>query len=148
MDNKDREIINFISRYGFPICSEPFKEIGNKLWLDEVSVISRIVRMLQTNEIKHFGAFINPYKLGYKGYLVAMSVPTHRIDEVANVVNSIEQISHNYLRDDVINMWFTVVVKNEEELKQIINFITNKTRIDKFWIFPTKRVFKVKVDRV
>ena len=53
MDEKDREIIQLLQDK-FPLVSEPYKEIGDKIWMDEVSVISRIAKMIQ-DATRHFG---------------------------------------------------------------------------------------------
>ena len=145
LDEKDHEIIQMLQN-GFPLVSEPYKAIGDKLWIDEHAVISRIVRLIQNGVIRYVGPFFDSRKLGYKGCLAAINAPEDRIDEIAEVVNSFDEVTHNYLRDGSPNMWFTLITKSIERRDQIINTIKTKTGIDEILLFTSKKYFKVKVD--
>lgn len=145
IDEKDREILQILQN-GFPLVKEPYKAIGDKLWIDEYSVISRVVRLLQNGVIRYVGPFFDSKKLGYKGCLVAINVPESRIDEVAEVINSFDEVTHNYLRDGKPNMWFTLIASSDERQKEILDVIKSKTGIDEILVFTSKKYFKVKVD--
>ena len=145
MDEKDHEILQILQN-GFPLVSEPYKYIGDKLWIDEHAVISRIVRLLQNGVIRYVGPFFNSRKLGYKGCLAAINVPEDRIDEIANVINRFDEVTHNYLREGTPNMWFTLITKSNEQQQQILNRIKKETGIDEILVFSSKKYFKVKVD--
>ncbi len=145
MDEKDLEILQLLQG-DFPLDSEPYKKIGDKLWMDEVSVISRIARMIQSGAIRHLGPFYDSKKLGYKGCLAAVDVPEADIERVAAVINSFNEITHNYLREGTPNMWFTVIAPGIERRDEIFAKIRQDAGIEKIQIFPSKKLFKVKVD--
>lgn len=145
MDDKDREILQMLQG-NFPLDSEPYKVIGDKLWIDEHSVISRVVRMLQNGDIRYVGPFFDSRKLGYKGSLLAINAPEDRIDEIAEVINQFPEVTHNYLRDGNPNMWFTLITNSPERQTEILEKIKSETGIDKIFSFPSKKYFKVKVD--
>ena len=145
MDEKDHEILQILQN-GFPLVSEPYKYIGDKLWIDEHAVISRIVRLLQNGVIRYVGPFFNSRKLGYKGCLAALNAPEDKIDEIAKVINRFDEVTHNYLRDGTPNMWFTLITKSQEQQDQIINTIKAETGIKEILLFTSKKYFKVKVD--
>ena len=145
MDEKDHEILQILQN-GFPLESEPFKAIGDKLWIDEHAVISRIVRLIQNGVIRYVGPFFDSRKLGYKGCLAAIDVPEERIDEVANVINRFDEVTHNYLRDGSPNMWFTLITNSPERQQEILNTIKAETGIKEIMLFSSKKYFKVKVD--
>ena len=145
LDEKDREILQMLQN-GFPLVSEPYKAIGDKLWIDEYAVISRIVRLIQNGVIRYVGPFFDSRKLGYKGCLAAINVPEERIDEVAAVINRFDEVTHNYLRDGSPNMWFTLITNSPERQQEILNTIKNETKIDEIMLFSSKKYFKVKVD--
>ncbi len=145
MDEKDHEILQILQN-GFPLVSEPYKYIGDKLWIDEHAVISRIVRLLQNGVIRYVGPFFNSRKLGYKGCLAAINVPEERIDEVAAVINRFDEVTHNYLREGTPNMWFTLITKSLEQQQKIIDTIKAETGINEIFVFTSKKYFKVKVD--
>lgn len=145
MDDKDREIIRMLQD-SFPLCPEPYKVIGDKLWIDEMAVISRIARMVQDGTIRHFGPFFDSRKLGYVGALAAMEVPADRVEEVAAVLNGFAEITHNYLRDGAPNLWFTLIARGTERRESILQEIRTRTGIAEIKVFPSRRLFKVKVD--
>ncbi|RCK80854.1 MAG: Heme biosynthesis protein related to NirD and NirG [Candidatus Ozemobacter sibiricus] len=145
MDEKDREIIRLLQG-DFPLTPEPYRAIGDKLWLDEMSVISRIANLIQTGVIRHFGPFFDSRKLGYTGALMAMDVPADQIEDVAELVNSYAEITHNYLRDGTPNMWFTVIARDAARRDQILKEIRARSGIRDILMFPARRLFKVRVD--
>ena len=145
MDEKDHEILRMLQD-SFPLNPEPYKTIGDKLWVDEVSVISRTARMIQDGTIRHFGPFFDSRKLGYSGTLAAMNVPRDKIEEVAGILNNFAEVTHNYLREGTPNMWFTVIAPSKAQRDSIIDQIRQKSGISKVDLFPSRRMFKVKVD--
>ena len=145
MDEKDHEILQMLQN-GFPLVSEPFKAIGDKLWIDEHAVISRIVRLIQNGVVRYVGPFFDSRKLGYKGCLAAIDVPEERIDEVAAVINRFDEVTHNYLRDGSPNMWFTLITNSPERQQEILNTIKAESGIKEIMLFSSKKYFKVKVD--
>lgn len=144
MDEKDREIIQLLQD-NFPLESEPYKVIGDKLWMDEVSVISRIAKMFESGAIRHLGPFFNGRQLGFKGCLAAVNVEDSRIDAVAEVINAYPEITHNYLREGTPNMWFTIVSPTEARREEIINEIKTKTNIDEILLFASRKLYKIRV---
>lgn len=145
LDEKDREIIQLLQGE-FPMDPEPYKIIGDKLWIDEYAVISRIVRLVQNGVIRYVGPFFDSKKLGYKGLLAAVDAPEDRIDEIAAVINQFPEITHNYLREGSPNMWFTIIAKSDERREEIINTIKREANINEVFTFSSKKYFKVKVD--
>lgn len=145
MDEKDREILQMLQG-SFPLDSEPYRVIGDKLWLDEVSVISRVARMIESGAIRYLGPFFDSRKLGYNGCLVAMNVVPEQVESAAAAINKFSEITHNYLRDGVPNLWFTVITPNLERREEILSAIKKATGVDDIMVFPSKKLYKVKVD--
>lgn len=145
MDDKDKELMK-IMQQGFPVTQEPFQALGDKLWIDGMGVISRLVRLSQSGVIRYFGAFFNSRNLGYKGTLAALNVPAGRLDEVAAVINEFPQVTHNYLRDGEPNLWFTIIARNEAELNKIVDSIKSKGKVETVLLFPATKMFKVRTD--
>ena len=59
--------------------------------------------------------------------LAAIKVPEERYDEVTGIVNSFDEVAHNYARDHVLNMWFVVATEKPEQVLSVINKIEQKT---------------------
>lgn len=143
MDEVDRSILNSIQD-GFPLTSRPFAELGARLGLSEDEVISRIQKLKDANIIRRIAPVIDVKKLGGASTLVAMSVPLDRVDEVAGIINAYSEVSHNYLRQDKYNIWFTVSASSKSRLDQILKEIEEKTGYP-YINLPTVRVFKLGV---
>jgi len=143
VDKVDRSILNSIQD-GFPLTSRPFAELGAKLGLGEDEVISRIQKLKDANVIRRIAPIIDVKKLGGVSTLVAMSVPQDRVDEVANAINAYPEVSHNYLRQNKYNIWFTVSASSKSRLDQILKEIGEKTG-HQYINLPTVRVFKLGV---
>lgn len=145
MDEKDREILQMLQG-SFPLDSEPYRVIGDKLWLDEVSVISRIARMIESGAIRYLGPFFDSRKLGYNGCLAAINVAPEQVELVAAAINQFSEITHNYLRAGSPNLWFTVISPSIERREEIFAAIKKATGVDEIMTFPSKKLYKVKVD--
>ena len=145
MDEKDREILQLLQG-SFPLDSEPYRVIGDKLWLDEVSVISRIARMIESGAIRYLGPFFDSRKLGYKGCLAAMNLTPEQVDLAVAAMDQFSEITHNYLREGRPNVWFTVIAPSIERREEIFAAIKQATGVDEILVFPAKKLYKVKVD--
>ena len=145
LDHVDRHLLDVVQT-DFPICTEPYKVIGEIIGISEQEVLNRLERLMQQDVIRRLGGVFDSRRLGYKGTLCAIKVPPERIDEVAQVVNSYIGITHNYLRDHEYNMWFTILAQSPAKVAQILNEIKEQTGIDDIINLPSQRFFKVLVN--
>lgn len=144
LDNTDRRLLNLIQT-DFPICSKPYFVLGDKLGISEDEVLQRLEQLMSNDIIRRLGGVFDSRKLGYKGTLCAIKVPTERIDEVAEVINSYIGITHNYLRDHQYNMWFTILAQSPKKVEQLLQEIKEKTGINELINLPSERFFKILV---
>lgn len=144
-DQIDRKILNLIQA-GFPISPEPYREIGDALGISEENVLARIGNMVDSGLIRRLGAIFDSKKLGCHSTLCAMKVEESRIDEVAAVVNSYPGVTHNYLREHQLNMWFTATAQSIEDLEQMLNQIKTETGINDILSLPAEKIFKIRVN--
>jgi DNA-binding Lrp family transcriptional regulator len=145
MDSTDKNLINRVQS-NFPITSRPYRQLAEELGISEQEVIDRLAKLKQRGIIRRFGAVFDSQKLGFTSTLAAISVPPERVDEVAAIINSYPRVTHNYLRNDHYNMWFTLAAESPERLKQIIEEIKQKTGISEVLELPALKLFKIKVD--
>lgn len=145
LDQIDKRLLN-LTQKDFPICPEPYRVLGEKLGITEQEVLNRLERLMQQDVIRRLGGVFDSRKLGYKGTLCAMKVPSERIDEVAPVINSYIGITHNYLRDHEYNMWFTILAQSPDKVEGILTEIQEKTGITDVINLPSERFFKVLVN--
>ncbi len=144
MNKIDRAILKML-QVEFPLDARPFKVIGKRAGINERETIARVKRLLESGEIRQIRPILDSKKLGMKGTLVAMSVPENRIDEVADIINSYDGVSHNYLREHHYNIWFTLAAENEKRLNELIREIKKRTGAKDVLNLPTKKLFKLEV---
>jgi len=143
------DVINYklleIIQDGFPVSSEPYKDLATSLGVSEAEIIDRIRKLQKQGVIRRLGAIFDSRKLGYKSTLCAIKVPEEQIKPVAEIINSYPGVTHNYLREHEYNMWFTLIAPSNERIDQICNEIISKSGISDLMQLPAKRFFKIKV---
>ncbi len=143
LDEIDKKILNAI-QLDFPLAHRPFRELGNRLGLKEEDVIKRIKRLQAEGAIRRIGPIINTKKTGGVSTLVALKAPSGRVDEIAQIINGYDEVSHNYLRPAEFNIWFTLSAESEKKMQEILKEIGDKTGCQVMNL-PTKRLFKIGV---
>ena len=143
MDDIDKAILNRIQS-DFPITSRPFLTIADELNLTETEVLDRVARLKQMGIIRRIGGNFVPAKLGYVSTLCAAKVPEDKIERFADVVNRFPGVTHNYLRENSFNVWFTFIAPSMEEIEQNLKGIEQETGITGILNLPATRVFKIK----
>jgi DNA-binding Lrp family transcriptional regulator len=144
MDTIDKKLLNLMQNE-IPIDKRPFKLLGEKLLLTENEVLERVNNLKNQGIIRRIGGIFNSRKIGYTSTLCAAKVPENRIDEVAGCINDYYEVTHNYLREDEYNMWFTIITNSNENLNNILQEIKEKTALDQIISLPSVKLFKVKV---
>ncbi|WP_196007879.1 AsnC family transcriptional regulator [Clostridium tyrobutyricum] len=145
MDDIDEKLLNLIQDE-IPMDRIPFQILSKKLYIDEVEVIERINKLKEEGIIRRIGGIFNSKKLGYTSTLCAARVPYYRIDEVAEYINGYDEVTHNYIREGLYNMWFTIITYSEEKLISIIKDIKTNTGLQEIMNLPATNLFKIKVD--
>ncbi|MCU0598330.1 MAG: AsnC family transcriptional regulator, partial [Desulfobacterales bacterium] len=138
----DKAILNRIQS-DFPIASRPYEVIGRELGLPEIEVIDRVRLLKNQGIIRRIGGNFVPGKLGFVSTLCAGKVPDDRIELFANVVNSYPGVTHNYVRENSYNVWFTFIASSMEEIDQSLSEISKKTGVKEILNLPATKVFKI-----
>ncbi|MBP6965753.1 MAG: AsnC family transcriptional regulator [Armatimonadetes bacterium] len=145
MDALDRELMN-IAQSDFPIHPRPYRVLGERLGMSEAEAFERVRRLAEAGVIRRIGPAFDSRRLGHASALVAMKVPPARLDEVAEIVGSYPQVTHDYGRDHEYNLWFTLVCRNPSETERIAAEIGDRTGIRDLRVLSAERMFKIKVD--
>jgi len=129
---------------GLPICSGPFDDLARYMGSDEKTVLQEIEELKKLGVIRRICALINYRALGMASTLVAAHIPEANLKEVADAVNSLENVSHNYRRHHYYNLWFTLQAQSNQEIEVMLSNLSGRFGID-FHNLSVKRVFKLDV---
>jgi DNA-binding Lrp family transcriptional regulator len=142
-DDIDRAILNRIQS-NFPVTRRPYLSIAQNLDLSEENVINRIKRLKKKGIIRRIGGNFAPEKLGFVSTLCAAKVPEDKIDGFAEAVNRYPGVTHNYLRDNPYNIWFTFIAQSMSEIVDNLEKISQETGVTNILNLPATRMYKIK----
>jgi DNA-binding Lrp family transcriptional regulator len=143
MDNTDKAILNRIQS-DFPISARPYAVIADEINLSEDEVISRVQELKSTGIIRRIGGNFVPGKLGYVSTLCAGRVAEDKIEPFAKEVNRYTGVTHNYVRENDYNVWFTFIASSRELIEKYLAEISLKTGVTDIINLPATHVFKIK----
>ena len=142
-DDIDRRIINALQG-GFPLCDEPYRAVAESLGIDATELIARIERMLQDRVLTRFGPMYQVERMGGSFVLAALAVPQAEFDRIAEIVNALPEVAHNYRREHRLNMWFVLATETREGVARAIARIEAETGLPVF-AFPKEREYFVEM---
>lgn len=124
----DKQLINILQK-GFPISEQPFLDIAKQINSTQEAVIERLNHLKETKVLTRFGPMFDAACLGGAFTLAALAVPEERFEEVNTIVNSFEEVAHNYKRTHDFNMWFVIGTESEAEIDEVIKKIEQQTEL-------------------
>ncbi len=145
LNENDKKILEII-QHDIPLVSNPFKAIAKKCDLKEEYVINRLKFYHSNNIIRELSGILNAEKMGYKSTLVALAANEKTLDSLVNKINHHPGVSHNYLRKNKFNIWFTLTIQQEKDFKHEIKKIFNYKNGFNFLILPSIQTFKINVN--
>ena len=73
------------------------------------------------------------------------SVPKDKLEQFVESVNALPGVTHNYLREHVYNVWFTLISPGKEAASQTLAELEEQTGIA-ILNLPATKMFKIRVD--
>ena len=126
MDKIDSDIVNCLQG-GFPLAERPFAVVAAELGLAEEDLIARVRKLLEKGVLTRFGPMYQVERMGGAFSLAAMRVPPGDFDHVAEIVNALPEVAHNYEREHAYNMWFVLATEKPEGIARAIARIERET---------------------
>ena len=143
LDSVDRAILNRIQS-DFPVVARPYQVIAGELKLTEQQVIDRVRKLKSKGLIRRIGGNFVPDKVGFVSTLCAAKVPPDQVDAFSQVVNAYAGVTHNYLRNNEMNIWFTFIAQSRQEIEKNLAEISQQTGIKTILNLPATQVFKIR----
>lgn len=143
MDDLDKAILNRIQSR-FPLTPRPFAAIAEELGTTEDVLLERVSRLKQKDIIRRIGGNFVPGKVGFVSTLCAARVPEEKLDLFTQTVNTFPGVTHNYLRENRFNVWFTFIAPSMETIRSNLARIAEKTGVRRILNLPATHVFKIK----
>lgn len=145
LDEADKSILN-VAQAEFPLTAKPYAAIAERCKLTEAEVLARFKVLKEKNIVRQTSAIFDTRALGYKSTLVAMKFDAEQLDAGAEVINRHPGVSHNYKREHLYNLWFTIAVPREGNLKRVIDKLHADAGALDTIILPTLRLYKIGVN--
>ena len=144
LDAHDIALLNR-AQLGLPVERKPFDVLGEELQMSEEEVLERLKRLKRIGIVRSVSASFDASRLGYRSALVAFSVESKHLTDVASVISSLPFVSHNYERDAEFNLWFTITLPSETDMEAEVVKLALECNVHKWLFLPTLRTFKIGV---
>jgi len=145
LDERDKALMSVIQA-NFPVDRRPFQRLAAYLDADAEDIERRIARMRSDGIIRRLGAVFDSRNLGYVSTLVAGRIDPDRLDEVAAEVTKLAGVTHNYRREHVYNLWFTLTSESAESLEETLEDLRHRIAARELYSLPALKVFKIRVN--
>ena len=144
MDKIDSQILQELQDK-FPLSERPYEVVADRLHISKEELWDRIQLMLDEGVIRRMGASFDSNKLGFRSTLAAVSVDSELVDRAADVIGQFYEVTHSYLRNDVFNIWFTLIAVDNNRIENILEQIRKSLCLERSKILnlPMKRLFKL-----
>ncbi len=144
MDEIDSRILREL-QHDFPLSERPYEVAAERLQISTEQLWARVKRMLDEGVIRRMGASFDSNKLGFRSTLAAVSVEPELVDRAAKVIEQFPEVTHNYLRNDAFNIWFTLIAVDEKRIEDVLEEIRTTLSLEKSAVLnlPMKKLFKL-----
>jgi DNA-binding Lrp family transcriptional regulator len=146
VDQTDLAILNALQD-DLPLVSRPWKAIADRLNISETDMIDRMKNLEESGIIRDISPVLESRSLGlHAATLVALHVPEERLEEIAGVISSYAEVSHNFQRDHYYSLWFTIAAQNEEGIQRVLHEILQQTAIPVSDVLDLPTTKKIKIN--
>jgi len=140
MDKIDRAIINSLQS-DFPICDSPYQQVAKQLDISEDNLLQRLQSLLDNGTLSRLGPLFHAEQMGGALSLAAVKAPEDQFDLVAEKINALPEVAHNYARNNTLNMWFVLATETLEQQALAIQAIESQTGLTVYNMPKIKEYF-------
>ena len=128
-------------QHGMPICDRPYAAMAKALAWNEAELIETLGDLAGRGMVSRVGPVFEHSQAGASS-LVAMKVPTHRLEHVAAQVSGHPEVNHNYEREHAWNLWFVVTAPSQSGIDAVLARIERDSGIRPLAL-PMLRAFHI-----
>ncbi len=144
MDAIDEKLLDRLQR-AFPVTKRPWLSLARGLGISEKEAMQRAQALKDAGLVRSISGVFDPIRLGMKAALVAARVEEAHLTEVADAAGRFPEVTHNYAREDIFNLWFTVMAASEARLQEIVRAVGRCPGVEQLIVLPALRKFKLRV---
>lgn len=126
----------------FPILERPFEVLAKELSLTEKEVINQIKDWIEKKYLREISAIIEGEVFDFESALVGAKINMEDLNKIVDFLKEHPMITHLYLRNHTINLWFTISVEKEIGLE---NHLKQLSEITKYHFYSFKRTNTYKI---
>ncbi len=145
MDPTDLALLR-AAQDGIPIVPHPFRELGERLGLDEGTVISRLRALRESGVVRRFAATIGHRALGIVANAMIVWRVEGDIERIGGIMASFEEVTHCYQRATCeewpYNLYTVVHSRSREECEKIASRISEATGVKEYRVLFSEREYK------
>ena len=130
-------------QHDFPLEKHPYKKIAERLGISERECIDRLTALSDEGILREIRPFVNWKKVGFTGILIGMEVEPKLVDTVADAINGIPGVTHNYLRECRLNLWCTLTYYDDAEKERHLSFIRAQQGVVDLKVFASEKTYKI-----
>ncbi|HDS31174.1 MAG TPA: Lrp/AsnC family transcriptional regulator [Firmicutes bacterium] len=129
----------------FPLTPVPYAELASEFNVSEIEIINELKKLKETGIIRRIGASLDSRKANYVATLVGCRVEPTRIEFVADEIGKNPRVTHCYERDSEINLWFTLIARNENILSETLDSYSGIDGVLGLDSFMATKIYKIRV---
>jgi DNA-binding Lrp family transcriptional regulator len=145
-DQTDLAILNALQD-DLPLVFRPWKTIAERLGITESEILRRMKNLEGAGIIRGISPVLESRHLGlHAATLVALRVPEERMDEIAALISSYAEVSHNFGRDHYYSLWFTIAAQDEKGIQRVLDEIVQRTGIPSSDLLDLPTIKRIKIN--
>jgi siroheme decarboxylase len=142
MTELEQRLLNLVQKE-FPLDVRPFRVISDKLGISEAGCIELLRRLSEQGILRGIKPAIAWKDLGYSNVLIGIEVDDDQIASVANEINRESGVTHNYVRQGLMNLWCTFTYENSSEKDDFLKKLALLPGVKKCREFPSEKTYKI-----
>lgn len=142
MTDLERKLLNIVQN-DFPLEPCPFRAIGERAGISESKCIELLKSLSVRGILRAIRAVISWNKVGLSTILVGMKVDPDCLDTVAGEISEIEGVTHNYARNGMLNLWFTLIYETQREKEDLFSRLRKMRGVEDIREFRAEKTYKI-----